>query len=85
MNHVLSTHAMCRQNSAFIIKPGGTYNNHSALIGEEPLLLPPHNMQIDSKQSCIARIYNVSWLSFISNVWIRAKFAGIGKVKMESN
>ena len=51
------------QNSGFIIKPGGTYSNHSALMGEEPLLLLPQNMQVDSKQSCVAHIYNVSWLS----------------------
>jgi hypothetical protein len=67
---------VCGQNSVFIIKPGGTYSNHLALMGEEPLLLPPLNMQVDSKQSCVAHIYNLSWLSFISNVWIRTKFAG---------
>jgi len=81
MNHVLSIYAMCGQNSVFIIKPGGTYSNHSALMDEEPLLLPPHNMHIGSKQSCIAHMYNVSWLSFISNVWIRTKFVGKSSAK----
>jgi hypothetical protein len=76
-NRVLSTYAMCGQNSVFIFKPGDTYSNHSAL---KRFYYPLTTCRsIRKKLHCS---YNVSWLSFISNVWIRNKFAGKSKIPL---